>query len=92
MKYVAISKLAPGIENTRKALEVFLKAGPPEGTQTLYASIDGKTVVNIIDAETVDLASAMTFAPFFEESIVIPVVEVDDGWLEAVQTAQANWD
>lgn len=91
MKYVVVSRLAPGTENSRKALETFLKAGPPPGTQTLYASLDGKTFVNVMDIDEVDVASTATFAPFFEESVVIPVVEVDGPWLEAIQTGQANW-
>lgn len=87
MKYVSISKLAPGTENSRKALEVFLKAGPPPGTQTLYARLDGKTFVNLIETDDVDIASAMTFAPFFEETTLMQVVEVNEAWLDAVKAA-----
>src|SRR5215467_13240647 len=47
MKYVVISRLAPGVENARKVLQVFLKAGLPEGTEAAYAATDGKTFITI---------------------------------------------
>jgi hypothetical protein len=92
MKYVVISKLSPGVDNTRKALEVFLKAGMPEGTETLLAGIDGKTFVSIIEEDTPDVKTAATYGPFFESVDVIPVVAADATWLEAVNAAQAVWD
>ena len=92
MKYVVISRLAPGVDGARKAFEVFLKAGLPAGTESVWAGADGKTFVNIVESETPDIMAASTYAPFFEESTVIPVVAVDDAWMEAIRTAQANWD
>jgi hypothetical protein len=91
MKFVAISRLAPGVENARKALEVFLKAGLPEGTQATYAGADGKTFITILEADAPDPAVSATYAPFYEESTVIPVVDVDETWLQAIQTAEATW-
>ena len=91
MKYVVISRLAPGLENSRKALEVFMKAGLPEGTEALYAASDGKTFVNIVEADVPDLVGSSTYAPFFDRSEVIPVVPADEKWLQAVQAAQNNW-
>jgi len=91
MKYVVISRLAPGIDNARKALEVYSKAGLPPGTESVWAGTDGKTFVNVVDAETPDITAASTYAPFFEETTVLPVVPLDDSWLEAIRTAQANW-
>lgn len=92
VKYVGILRLAPGVENTRKALEIFMKAGSAQGTQALYASADGKTFVVIIESDTIDMVSSYTYAPFWEDNTVIPVVDVDDAWLQAIQAAQANWD
>jgi hypothetical protein len=92
MKYVAIFRLAPGVENARKSLEVFMKAGSAQGTQALYASGDGKTFVVIIESDTIDMVSSYTYAPFWESSTVIPVVDVDDAWLQAIHAAMANWD
>jgi hypothetical protein len=92
MKYLVISKLAPGIDNARKALEVYAKAGLAPGTQTTWAGTDGKTFVNLVETDAPDMVTSATYAPFFEETTVIPVVPLDDAWIKAIQTAQANWD
>jgi len=91
MKYVVISKLNPGTDNAKQALEVFLKAGTAPGTEATLAGVDGKTFVNIIEADTPDVANSATYAPFFESVDVIPVVAVDDAWLAAIQQAVATW-
>jgi Domain of unknown function (DUF3303) len=91
MKYIVISKLAPGTENARKALEVYGKAGLPPGTEATWAGTDGKTFVNIVETDVPDIQAASTFAPFFEETTVIPVVPLDDAWMKAIQAAQSNW-
>lgn len=91
MKYVVISKLAPGVENARKALEVFKKAGLPQETEASWAAADGKTFINIIESDTPDMKVANTYAPFFSETYVIPVVALDESWLQAIEGAQANW-
>ena len=91
MNYVLISKLAPGVDNARKALEVYSKAGMPAGTQATWAGTDGKTFISIIESDTPDMTASATYAPFFEENTVIPVVALDDAWMQATQTAQANW-
>ena len=92
MKYVVIARAAPGVENQRKALEVFLKAGPAPGSQGLLAAADGKTYIDIVENDEPDLTTALTYAPFFETFEVLPVVSVDEAWLQAVQAAQAKWD
>jgi hypothetical protein len=92
MKYVVISRLAPGVDNARKALEVFSKAGLPPGTESVFAGTDGKTFVNLVDTDIPDMTAAATYAPFFEDSTVIPVAPLDDAWLESIRAAQANWD
>jgi hypothetical protein len=91
MKYVVIGRLAPGVDNTRKALEVFMKAGLAPGTEATWAATDGKTFINVIDTDAPDMTTAATYAPFFEETTVIPVVPVDDAWMAAIQAAQSNW-
>jgi hypothetical protein len=91
MKYVVISRLAPGVANAQKALEVFSKAGLPPGTETVYAGTDGKTFVNVVDSDTPDIQAASTYAPFFEETTVLPVVPLDDAWMEAIRAAQSTW-
>ncbi|HLN07142.1 MAG TPA: hypothetical protein VK217_12740 [Acidimicrobiales bacterium] len=92
MKYVVISKLSPGVDNARKALEVFLKAGMPEGTETLLAGTDGKTFITIVDEDTPDMKTSAAYGPFFESVEVMPVVPADATWLEAVHAAQSLWD
>lgn len=92
MKYVLIARAAPGVENQRKALEVFLKAGPAQGSQGLHAGADGKTYVDFIETDAPDMVGALTYAPFFEKFEVIPVVPVDEAWLQAAQAAQVNLD
>jgi hypothetical protein len=91
MKYVVISRLAPGTENARQALEVFTKSGLPPGTETTWAAVDGKTFINIVETDLPDIQAASTYAPFFEETTVIPVVALDDAWMQAIQAAQSNW-
>ena len=91
MKYIVISKLAPGIDNAQKALEVFQRAGLPPGSEATWAGTDGKTFVNVVETDTPDITTAATYAPFFAESTVIPVVPLDGAWLEAIQAAQSNW-
>jgi hypothetical protein len=91
MKYVVISRLAPGVENSRKALEVFTKVGLPSGTEATWAATDGKTFINLVETDAPDMTASGTYAPFFEETTVIPVVPVDGAWMEAIQAAQANW-
>ncbi len=91
MKYVVISTLAPGVDNASKALEVFMKAGLAPGTEATWAGTDGKTFINIVEAETPDMKTSATYAPFFESVTVIPVVAIDAAWMEAVQGAQSNW-
>jgi hypothetical protein len=91
VKYVVISRLAPGVDNSRKALEVFTKAGLPPGTEAIWAGTDGKTFISIVETDAPDMTSAATYAPFFEKTTVIPVVPLDDPWMASLQTAQANW-
>jgi hypothetical protein len=91
MKYVVLSRLAPGVENARKALEAYGKTGLPPGTEAVLAGTDGKTFINIIEADAPDMTTAATYAPFFEKTKVIPVVPLDDAWLKAIEAAQANW-
>jgi hypothetical protein len=91
MRYVVISKLAPGIDNARKALEVFQRAGLPPGSEATWMGTDGKTIVNIVETDAPDITAASTYAPFFSETTVIPVVALDGAWLESIQAAQSNW-
>ena len=91
MKYVVVSKLAPGVDNARKAFEVFMKAGLGPGTEATLAGTDGKTFINIVDTDDNDITISATYAPFFESTTVIPVVAIDDAWIAAIQAAQANW-
>jgi hypothetical protein len=92
MQYVLIARAAPGIENQRKALQVFTKVGPAQGTTSLHAGADGKTYVLMIETDEPDMSSSLTYAPFFEKFEVIPVVPIDEKWLQAAQAAEANWD
>jgi hypothetical protein len=90
MKYVSIVRLAPGVDNVKKAFEIFGKQGPTADTEVLYAGVDGKTFVTITSGDDPDMAGTSTYAPFFESSIVIPVVDVDEAWTTAMMTAIAN--
>ena len=92
MKFVVISRLAPGVENARKGFEVFSKAGPGPGTEVIYAAADGKTFIIITESDTPDTVTSATYATFFDRTEIFPVVTVDEAWLQAIRTAQANWD
>ena len=92
MKYVVISKLAPGVDSTRKALDVFKRVGLPAGTEAVWAAADAKTFINIVETDSPDMTAAATYGPFFSESTVIHVVAVDATWLEAMEAAVANLD
>ena len=91
MKYIVISKLAPGVDNARKALAVFKKAGLPGGTEATWAGVDGKTFFNIVETDSPDMQGSSTYAPFFESTTAVPVVPVDAAWLKAVEAAQDQW-
>jgi len=91
MKYIVISTLAPGTDDARQALEAFMKVGAGPETEATWASVDGKTFINIVESDSPDMTISLTYAPFFDKTVVHPVVAVDGSWLEAVQTAQSNW-
>jgi hypothetical protein len=91
MKHLVMSRLAPGVDNARKALEVFQKAGLPPGTEATWAAADGKTFFSIVETDAVDMVTPATYAPFFEETSTIPVVPLDDAWMQAILAAQNNW-
>jgi hypothetical protein len=57
----------------------------------IYAAADGKTFILILDSDTPDVVTSSTYAPFFDKTEVFPVVVVDETWVQAIQTAQANW-
>ena len=61
------------------------------GTEATWAGTDGKTFINIVEADVPDMTTSATYAPFFEETTVIPVVPVDDTWMKAIQAAVSNW-
>ena len=89
MKYVVISRLAPGVENAQAALATFMKVGVGPGTEATYAATDGKTFINIIDQDTAGLANQ---PPIQGLTVIYPVVAVDAAWLDAIQAARANWE
>lgn len=37
------------------------------------------------------MVTSATYAPFFESTTVIPVVDVDAAWITAITTAMGNW-
>ena len=55
MKYVVISRLAPGVDNAQAALATFMKVGVGDGTEATYAVADGKTFINIIENDSPDM-------------------------------------
>jgi hypothetical protein len=91
VKYMTISKLVPGIDNARKALEVYGNVGGMPGTESMWAATDGKTFISLVETDTPDMTTAATYAPFFEEQTVLPVVPLDETWMKAAQTALSNW-
>jgi hypothetical protein len=92
VKYVVISRLAPGVDNAQAALATFMKVGVGPGTEATYAVADGKTFINIVEQDTPDVTVASSYAPFFESTVIYPVVPVDATWLEAIEAARANWE
>lgn len=92
MKYISTVRLAPGVDNVKRAFEVFGKVGTTTGTQALYAGIDGKTFVVVVETDEPDMVNSATYAPFFESVDLMPVVDVDDAWINAMTAAIANMD
>ena len=92
MKYVTVVRLAPGVENVKQAFEVFGRVGVTEGVEALYAGTDGKTFVQITETDDPDLVNAMTYAPFFESTTIMPVVDLDETWVSSMTAALANID
>jgi hypothetical protein len=90
MKYLTITRLAPGTDNARRALETYGKVGTGDQFTNIWAAVDGKTFYSISDADP-DMTLAMTYAPFWEEITVVPIVDLDGAWLTAAQAAQGNW-
>ncbi len=90
MKYVLISHLAPGPESVKRAFEVFGRVGAAEGTQALYAATDGKTFITVVEADEHDMERIATYGPFFDQVTVLPVVDVDEAWMEAMGRAMDN--
>ena len=90
MKYVAVMRLAPGVANVKRAFEVFGRVGSGEGTQALYAGTDAKTFITIIESDEPDMVNAATYAPFWESTTIMPVVDVDEKWMTAMAEALSN--
>jgi hypothetical protein len=93
MKYMVVATLAPGVDNARQAFEVFLKTGPWEGTEKLWADSAGRTFFNLTETDgPPPLVGGLTYSPFFADWNVYPVVEVDEDWLTNVYgPARSNW-
>ena len=85
MKYIVILRLNPGPEAQKVALEHFVTHGPAANAQWTLCSADTQTYFTLIDGEP-DLANAATYAPFADIEM-FPVVEADEGWVTAMQTA-----
>jgi hypothetical protein len=92
MKYITTLRLAPGVKNVKRAFEVFGRVGNAAGMHALYAGIDGKTFITIIETDDPDMVTAATYAPFFESVTVVPVVDVDDAWMNNMAAAIENLD
>jgi len=92
MKYITKVRLAPGVDNVKQAFEVFGKVGNAPGTEKLYAGSDGKTFFTISETDSPDMVTAATYAPFFDVSEIMPIVEVDDAWMTAMIAAIGNMD
>lgn len=89
MKYVNIFRQASGADTIQASWEMFQKLGLPDNAEKAYAAADGKTYVIITDG-VVDATQVLSFAPFFEEMTVLPVVEIDDAWAGSAAAAIAN--
>ena len=90
MKYIVTARLAPGVDNVKRAFETFGRVGTANETVAIYAGTDGKTFITITETDDPDMVNAATYAPFFESTIVMPVVDVDDDWMNAMATALEN--
>ena len=90
MKYVVVMRLAPGVDNVKRAFETFGRMGSGEGTQALYAGTDAKTFISIIESDEPDMVNAATYAPFWESTTIMPVVDMDEKWMTAIAEAISN--
>jgi hypothetical protein len=89
VKYIIISHLVPGTEAGLEGFKVFSKVGNPPGADATWAGVDGKTFVVVTDEP--DLERALAYSPFFQDVTVIPVVPLDDAYVQALQTAHGHW-
>lgn len=89
MKYISILRMHPGTELQAEALKTFLAHGPVEGTEWLLASTSSKIYISLGSADTPDIAGLATYAPFFDVE-TIPVVDVDEAWVNAMQESQSR--
>ncbi len=89
MKYVVISHLVPGIDNQLQGFKIFSEVGPPPGAEAVWAGVDGKTIIVVIDEP--NLEQTLTYGPFFQDVTVIPVVDLDDAYVQTLQTAHEHW-
>ena len=93
MKHLIISRLAPGVDNARKALEVFMKAGLPPGTEATWAGADGKTFINIVETDDPNMTAASTLRAVLRKDDRHPRgPDRCSAWMEAIQAAQSNWE
>jgi hypothetical protein len=85
MKAITILRMHPGAETQRKALELFLKHGSSDGNEWVLGSADTQTYIALGELDA-DIASNATYAPYFDVE-VIPVVDLDESWVAAMQEA-----
>ena len=87
MKTITIMRLRGGAEGQAKALELFAKYGPAEGTEFVLGSTSSQVFVSLVDhGDEPDLASIATYAPYFDLE-TFPVVELDEAWMAAMTEA-----
>lgn len=87
MKLIITQHLAPGVDAATNCWELFQKFGGTPGITALYFGVDGKTGVAIVETDELDMVTAMTYGPFWDQVTVLPVVDVDESFATACNTA-----
>jgi len=89
MKYIITARIAPGVENSKAAFDMFGKVGAPDNMEALYAAADGKTFIGIVNGDP-NITNSLTYAPFYDDVTVHAIVDLDDAWMAAATAAMAN--
>lgn len=92
MKLIITQHLVADPESATTCWQLFEKFGGTPDITELYFGVDGKTCVAIVDTDELDMVTALTYGPFLDQVTVLPVVDVDEAYAAACNTAVERWE